>query len=51
MEALGEDYNAHQVWDKYIQFEKSRGEVLRVTNLYRRVLVLPLGESYRYYDE
>ena len=41
---VGSDYLAHGLWDKYVQYETSLGELPRVVALYMRTLAVPLRE-------
>jgi hypothetical protein len=41
-QAVGADFFAHVLWDKYIEFEVSQQEPARVTNIFHRVLEIPL---------
>eukprot|EP00300_Choanocystis_sp_HF-7_P016415 c19402_g1_i3.p1 GENE.c19402_g1_i3~~c19402_g1_i3.p1 ORF type:complete len:387 (+),score=71.29 c19402_g1_i3:47-1207(+) len=50
-EAVGLDYNSNTIWDMYLDFEKTRGDILRVSKLYRRIIQIPLGQVQRYTNE
>jgi len=50
LETVATDYLAHQLWDKYIEFEVSQEEFGLVAKLYKRVLAIPVRDLDRYWD-
>src|SRR5690606_33055680 len=47
---IGDDYLAHTLCDKYIEFEESQEEFSNVFSLYTRVLYIPLKSLEQYWD-
>uniref|UniRef100_A0A7S2TNK8 Suppressor of forked domain-containing protein n=1 Tax=Lotharella oceanica TaxID=641309 RepID=A0A7S2TNK8_9EUKA len=51
---VGNDFQAHSFWNKYIAFETQNEEYRRVANIYQRILGIPLSlldEYYKKYKE
>ncbi|CAK9216808.1 unnamed protein product [Sphagnum troendelagicum] len=46
---VGTDYLSHLLWDKYIDFEYSQQEWSRLSQIYTRILQIPLNQLDRYY--
>jgi len=42
--SVGQLHHSHILWEKYIEFEQAQNEMIRVSNLYRRVLQVALDE-------
>lgn len=47
---VGDDYQAHQLWEKFIAFEASTS-LPRAVAVYRRVIRLPLRLTYRFHSQ
>ncbi|XP_024519001.1 pre-mRNA-processing factor 39 isoform X1 [Selaginella moellendorffii] len=47
---VGTDYLAHQLWDKYIDFEYSHSNWVGITQLYTRILQIALQALDRYFS-
>jgi pre-mRNA-processing factor 39 len=47
---VGHFFNSQDLWNKYLEFEYSRGEYARVTKIYRRILKKPLGDLDKFWD-
>ena len=50
MSTAGEEFRADKLWDAYIEWEKSQGQLQRVTALYDRVFKVPT-QNYRQHFE
>lgn len=47
---VGHQFLSHPLWDKYIEFEKSQNDNLKVLNILLRVVRIPLHQYARYYQ-
>eukprot|EP01104_Vermistella_antarctica_P010870 TRINITY_DN2945_c0_g1_i2.p1 TRINITY_DN2945_c0_g1~~TRINITY_DN2945_c0_g1_i2.p1 ORF type:complete len:392 (-),score=122.31 TRINITY_DN2945_c0_g1_i2:94-1269(-) len=47
--AVGSDWDSHQLWDKYIEFETSQEEQSNVIALHKRAIAHPLGQAVKYW--
>lgn len=50
MSTAGEEFRADKLWDAYIEWEKSQGQLQRVTTLYDRVFKV-LTQNYSQHFE
>lgn len=50
IEAVGDDFLAQTLWDKFIEFELSQEEYLNVSKLYKRVMAVPVRDLDRYWE-
>jgi len=48
---VGDDFQAHSFWNKYIAFETQNEEYRRVANIYQRILGTPLSLLDEYYKK
>eukprot|EP01028_Stygiella_incarcerata_P002323 TRINITY_DN1433_c0_g1_i1.p1 TRINITY_DN1433_c0_g1~~TRINITY_DN1433_c0_g1_i1.p1 ORF type:complete len:508 (-),score=128.53 TRINITY_DN1433_c0_g1_i1:214-1737(-) len=51
VEAVGTDYRAHELWDKYIEFEKSQDEKVNALKVLSRVVQTPIAELDRFWEQ
>ncbi len=49
--ACGMDFLSHPLWDKYLEYEESRGHMDQVLNILDRVIRLPLHQYVRYFEK
>eukprot|EP01125_Pyxidicula_operculata_P020564 TRINITY_DN7620_c0_g1_i3.p1 TRINITY_DN7620_c0_g1~~TRINITY_DN7620_c0_g1_i3.p1 ORF type:complete len:640 (-),score=131.51 TRINITY_DN7620_c0_g1_i3:226-2115(-) len=47
---VGNDFIAHPLWDRYIEFETSQEELKRVGQLYTRIMLIPLEQITTYWE-
>jgi len=47
---VGNDFAAHPLWDKYIEFESSQEEYRRIGNIFYRILQIPLEQINSYWE-
>lgn len=48
---VGDDFAAHQLWDKFLEFEMVREDYTRVRQLFDRILAVPLEKTSSYFDK
>ncbi|KAH7440208.1 hypothetical protein KP509_04G096600 [Ceratopteris richardii] len=46
---VGSDYMSHILWDKYLEFEVGLNEINRISQLYTRIIQLPIQKLDHYY--
>ena len=49
--ACGMDFLSHPLWDKYLEYEESKGHMDQVLNILDRVIRLPLHQYVRYFEK
>lgn len=49
--SVGDDFAAHQLWDKFLEFEMVREDYRRVRQLFDRILAIPLEKTSSYFDK
>lgn len=47
----GEEFRADKLWDAYIEWEKSQGQLQRVTALYDRVFKVPTQNYSQHFEK
>ena len=48
---VGLDFLSHLFWDKYIEFEKSMQDYLRVMKVLDRIIRIPIHQYARFFEE
>ncbi len=48
---VGNNFAAHQLWDKFLEFEIVREDYVRVRQLFDRILAIPLEKAASYFDK
>lgn len=51
MSTAGEEFRADKLWDAYIEWEKSQGQLQRVTALYDRVFMVPTQNYSQHFEK
>lgn len=46
---VGSDYMSHILWDKYLEFEVDLNEINKISQLYTRIIQLPIQKLDQYY--
>ena len=49
--SAGEEFRADKLWDAYIEWEKSQGQLQRVTALYDRVFKVPTQNYSQHFEK
>ena len=49
--SAGEEFRADKLWDAYIEWEKSQGQLQRVTALYDRVFMVPTQNYSQHFEK
>ncbi len=47
---VGSDYLSNLLWNKYIEFELSQDGSHNITNIYKRILKIPLRDLDKYWE-
>lgn len=50
LEHAGRDFLSHPLWDKYLEFESSKENLVGIVSVLRRALQFPLKMSEKYYE-
>ena len=51
MLAAGEEFRSDKLWEAYIEWEKSQGQLGRVTKLYDQVLTIPTQHYSQHFEK
>lgn len=47
----GDEFRADKLWDAYIEWEKSQGQLQRVTSLYDKVFTVPTQNYTQHFEK